>query len=811
MAETYLKKFGPLLVLGIAGAIAFTLLLHDVTPMSSIDLRYSRPEIMEKASAYMERLGYNISDLHQDAWVGFDSQTQIYLQVMKGMKSANEILRADTIPAHHWYVSWFNSSLPRSQSKETFRMWISPSGAVLGYDHVIGDSVALQSLDGAEALTRAEAFLRSQGVDLSRYNLRNSSDIRQTNRTDHRFLWGDRDSVGSATIWVRVQGNEIGGYRNTFAPPESFNSNYSQIATTWTLVAAGSIAITFLLFFYIIILFLRKYHEGEVGTKTALMVFAGLLATVFLLCLNGLPIYGAGTQIGDLNQFNVRIVVFVMNVLIIQMFISVMVFAAWSVGESSSRTAWPEKMKAMDAALARRFFTFEVGQGLVRGYLWGLFLIGAYAVIVFLLVRDRTVVLHLMGISGIPESTITAVQPILYGIVSSVRGEVIHRFFFLSFLKEKTRRIWPGIVVSTAVWTGTGLTLWEIPFGQPGYVATVATLIGFGLCFSFLFLKYDLMTAITANFVVSSLQCAIPIFVSTGDAFIAVRWVTLGLLAVPFVIGIVGLIRRQRFEFTTETMPEHVRRISARERMAKELEIARNVQMSLLPKSNPQIPGFDIAGICVPALEVGGDYYDFVNLAGKRIGIAIGDVSGKGVPAAIYMTLTKGILQSHAEGNVSPKSVLSKVNSLMYRTIERNSFVSMFYAILDVQSRTIRFARAGQCPAILTQRAGDDGAFLTPKGMALGLEMGRVFDSVLEELEIQLQHGEVLVFYTDGFTEARDEHGEEFGEKRLVTSVARHRDKGAGDLIQGICADVGSFVGGTPQHDDMTMVVVKVN
>lgn len=811
MGETFVRKFGLLLVLGIAGAVAFALLLQDVTPKASLDLRYGRTEIMEKASAYMEQLGYHVSGLHQDAWVGFESQTHIYFQVVKGMRTANEILRADTIPGHHWYVSWFDRSLPRSQNKETFRMWISTSGAVLGYDHLIGDSVALPSLDGAGALARAEDFLRGQGVDLPHYTLRNSSDIREMNRTDHRFLWGDSDSLGSATIWVRVQGSEIGGYRNTFSPPDSFTSIYSQTATTWTLIVTASIAITFLLFFYIVILFLRKYHEGEVGTKTALMVFAGLLGTVFLSCVNGLPVYGAGTQIGDLNQFNVRIVVFVINVLIIQMFICVMVFAAWSVGESSSRTAWPEKLRAMDAALSRHFFTREIGQGLVRGYLWGLFLSGAYAAIVLFLVRDRNVVLHLQGISGIPESTLPAVQPILHGISSAVIGEVIHRFFFLSFLKEKTKRIWPGIVVSTAVWTGTGLTLWDIPFGQPGFVATFATLIGFGLFFSFLFLKYDLMTAIAANFVVSSLQYAIPILVSTGDTFAAVRWITLGLLAVPFVIGIAGLIRRQQFAFTTETMPEHVRRISERERMARELEIARNVQMSLLPKSNPQVQGFDIAGICVPALEVGGDYYDFVNLAGKRIGIAIGDVSGKGVPAAIYMTLTKGILQSHAEDNVSPKSVLSKVNSLMYRTIERNSFVSMFYAILDVQARRIRFARAGQCPVILTQRAGDDGAFLTPKGMALGLEMGRVFDSVLEEQEVQLQHGEVLVFYTDGFTEARDERGEEFGEKRLVASVARNRDKSAGELIQGICTDVGKFVGDIPQHDDMTMVVVKVH
>jgi sigma-B regulation protein RsbU (phosphoserine phosphatase) len=314
----------------------------------------------------------------------------------------------------------------------------------------------------------------------------------------------------------------------------------------------------------------------------------------------------------------------------------------------------------------------------------------------------------------------------------------------------------------------------------------------------------------TANFVIIALNTAVPLFSSSGASAEFARWVFLAVFALPLGIAMGGLIRRQRFEFTPQTTPAHILRITERERMAKELEIARRVQMSLLPKVNPVVPGYDIAGVCLPALEVGGDYYDFVMLGGRKIGIAIGDVSGKGVPAAIYMTLTKGILQSHAEDNISPKVVLSKVNSLMYKTIERNSFVSMFYAILDVQQMSIRFARAGQCPVIVAQRSGEEGKFLTPKGMALGLENGRIFDSVLEEQELDLQSGEVLVFYTDGFTEAMAPSGDEFGEQRLVDSIARHRSKPAHNMILGICGDVQRHIAERPQHDDMTMVVVKV-
>ena len=281
-------------------------------------------------------------------------------------------------------------------------------------------------------------------------------------------------------------------------------------------------------------------------------------------------------------------------------------------------------------------------------------------------------------------------------------------------------------------------------------------------------------------------------------------------MALPLLMGVVGVVRRQRFEFTIETMPRHIRRISERERMAKELEIARNVQMSLLPKTDPSIPGCDIAGVCIPAREVGGDYYDYVLFEDGRLGITIGDVSGKGVPAAIYMTLTKGILQSHAEDNISPRNVLVKVNSLMYRSIERNSFVSMFYAILDMKRATIRFARAGQCPMILMYRVGGESSMISPKGMALGLEMGKVFESVLEEDELPLESGQVMVFYTDGFTEAMNATNEEFGEERLLAAVTRHNGEPAHRIIEAVCAEVAAFTGDTPQHDDMTMVVVKI-
>jgi sigma-B regulation protein RsbU (phosphoserine phosphatase) len=804
------RQLGPLFVLACLGAVAFVSVLDEVSPSASFDLRLSRGEIMERAEAYLQDLGYDPGAMQQDAWSSFDANTHIFLQLQLGLRGANAALRADSLPAHHWFVHWYDRSVARSQNRERFRLWMTPRGRVLGFEHVIRDSVSLPSLGHDEAQALAEIFLGRKGLDLSGFFLRTSSDHKQLNRVDYRFVWAKRDTAVDSRIWVRVQGNEIGGFRREFEPAGTFQRIFTERNTFWTLMTTASFVSVFLLFFFIVILFLRKYHAGEVGTRTAFMVFLGFFLIGAVQTLNEFSRIGSGVGMGDINEYNVRLVTFVFSVAIVQLFLAVLVFAAWSVGESSSRSLWPEKLRAADSFLSRKFFTVDVAEGILRGYLWGLILLGAYGLLLYGYLEAGLGSVFQRGLGGLPEAFIPPLQPLVYGAGIAGFTEVVFRLFFVSYLREKTGRAWYGVLLAAVVWSFAGLVVWGIPYGSLAGYGTFGVLLVFGIVLGGLFLRYDLLTTFTANFVMVSLSAGIPLFVSTGADASTMLTTFLALLSLPLVVAVLGLLRGERFEFTPQTLPAHIQRISERVRMAKELEIARSVQMSLLPKLDPRVEGFDIAGVCVPAQEVGGDYFDFISLGGNRLGIAIGDVSGKGVPAAIYMTLTKGILQSHAEETVSPKRVLSKVNSLMYRTIERNSFVSMFYAILNVAERTITFARAGQCPLILTQEPGQPGSFLSPPGMALGLEMGKVFDSVLEEQSVSLSPGEVLVFYTDGFTEAMNEKGDEFGEERLVASVARHRDEPAGRLIQDICHEVSAFAGSRAQHDDMTMVVIKV-
>ena len=231
--------------------------------------------------------------------------------------------------------------------------------------------------------------------------------------------------------------------------------------------------------------------------------------------------------------------------------------------------------------------------------------------------------------------------------------------------------------------------------------------------------------------------------------------------------------------------------------------------MSFLPKENPKIKGIDIASICIPAFEVGGDYYDFIQLSENKFGIIIGDVSGKGTQAAFYMTLTKGFLKALAKQSDSPSEVLSKMNELFYENVERGRFISMIYAVVDLEKKIIKIARAGHNPVILHDVSGKVN-LISPNGLALGLEKGPLFRKVISEFEEKLEPGKNFIFYTDGFTEAANKKDEEFGVERLSEIAMQNYNKSADEILNEIIKDVQKFIGKAKQHDDMTMVMLKV-
>lgn len=245
-----------------------------------------------------------------------------------------------------------------------------------------------------------------------------------------------------------------------------------------------------------------------------------------------------------------------------------------------------------------------------------------------------------------------------------------------------------------------------------------------------------------------------------------------------------------------------------KERLSRELAIAREVQQKLLPQEPPRLPGTSIAASSVAALEVGGDYYDFVDLGDERHGIIIGDVSGKGTSAAFYMAEMRGIFQSASRLAATPSEFLHHANLALSQCLDRNVFVSAIYGILNLEKESFTIARAGHCPAAIVRLDGERRLIRTP-GLGLGLDRGKLFQKSLEEEHIRLLPGDVFVFYTDGVVESRNQNSEEYGYERLLQVVAEHRHEDAEDIHTSILRDMRHFLGTEEYDDDMTLLVLK--
>jgi serine phosphatase RsbU (regulator of sigma subunit)/predicted ester cyclase len=244
--------------------------------------------------------------------------------------------------------------------------------------------------------------------------------------------------------------------------------------------------------------------------------------------------------------------------------------------------------------------------------------------------------------------------------------------------------------------------------------------------------------------------------------------------------------------------------ISERERIEQELRVARSIQQASLPKDVPRLEGWQIAPFYRPAREVGGDFYDFHHLSEGRLGLVTGDATGKGVPAALVMSTTCGMLQLAAQvlDSSSPGEVLSRVNETLLARIPLNTFVTCFYAILDPGSGTLRYANAGHDPPYLWH--GGCCEELRARGMPLGLMPGMSYEAG----EVSLREGDSVLFYCDGLVEAHDPKGEMFGFPRLRARVAEHgEERSLGDLL---LEELYSFVGeGWEQEDDITLLTLK--
>lgn len=353
---------------------------------------------------------------------------------------------------------------------------------------------------------------------------------------------------------------------------------------------------------------------------------------------------------------------------------------------------------------------------------------------------------------------------------------------------------------------------------------------------------YDRLSAISSNRQFSSLLLLVLAFI--GMLFLIIQLVA---LAIGFVLArqITGAVHdlftgtehlRNRefshqipvrardqlgeladsFNVMTSEVRKLLRENAEKARMEQEMLAARDIQQKLLPSGPLEVPGLSSLAFCEPAREVAGDYYDFLHISDTELGVLIADVSGKGLPAGLYMAQLKVVVQSLARVHRSPREFLIAVNRVVADNIDSKSFITMSYGVIDLEKSEMAFARAGHCPMIHVPGSAPPGMrkarIVAPDGLVVGLRIddGTLFESLLQEVSIPLRRDDLFVLFTDGISETMNAAFDCYGESRLAKVLEQYAHLPFEQLRSFIFADLRAFAGDTDQHDDMTMLMLKV-
>ncbi len=244
-----------------------------------------------------------------------------------------------------------------------------------------------------------------------------------------------------------------------------------------------------------------------------------------------------------------------------------------------------------------------------------------------------------------------------------------------------------------------------------------------------------------------------------------------------------------------------------KERLEKELDVAREIQRKILPDKNPDIEQLEISSVFIPAFEVGGDYYDFFNVSETKLGFVIADVSGKGISSAFIMAEVKGIFESLSKTIEQPKEILIKANQILNNTLDSKTFVSAAYGLLDFDKEKLFLARAGHCPVLLLR--GGSVKKMKPSGLGLGLSDTDYFKQTLDEMNVDLIENDTIVLYTDGITEAKNDILDDFGENYFTEILVKNNNVTADELAKNVIKEVTLFSKDHSQYDDITLVILK--
>jgi hypothetical protein len=463
------------------------------------------------------------------------------------------------------------------------------------------------------------------------------------------------------------------------------------------------------------------------------------------------------------------------------------------------------KWYAVELLTGRRIFNRAVGSAVADGLLYGM----GIAAIPYWIAASGA--FHGSVLVFRSVETLAAPFPASVAWDLSVAALAAGVFGFAAPLTAKLRPPilrWGIVAAIGMVAVGHSVT----PFSTPG--ANLFTAAVLFAAFLLVYLKIDLLATIAAMVAAKAVLAPCVLLAQPGGSIRA--------LALPILLtwGVVlagalhaALRGKEEEELPSVPAPEPAgerTNKTGRMRLEAEFEVARKAQQDALPPAAPAVEGYSIAGSCEPAQQVGGDLYDYFPLADGRLGIAVADVSGKGVPAALYMMVTKGLLAAVTRDSSDLAYILQQINRHLYSACKKKVFVTLTAVALDAPARRLQHGRAGHNPIVWRRAARGETVVLKPPGVGLGLTAGDRFNRILKIEELQLEPGDAVVLYSDGITEAMNDSLELFGDERLIRAVESTDGQPAEESRAAIIRELAAFTDGAPARDDVTLVVLRV-
>jgi phosphoserine phosphatase RsbU/P len=583
----------------------------------------------------------------------------------------------------------------------------------------------------------------------------------------------------------------------------SLNPNVQSVETTgfsWDTITSGIRGgVLLLLVFWILILFIIRFRMRLIDTKAAILV-AVLAGFIFPLVALSQITFEHFNNSGSIDFSFISMIMIMAGVT--AAFTSLIYFLITAISDSITRQNWVEKLQTIDLLRIGHFFNKPVGLSFIRGIIYSFILAGVWALVYFLMPTGYLSI----------ESSFYSDGRYLANIVLMLSNLAI--FFLVAqiiflVLLSKIKSITDSSVILVLL-VGLIFGVMNPLAAEVGPVYTEFTLLAIaGIIIGWIYIRDDFLTVfITLFFFANHLSTASGwVMDQSPDAILFYTNILLAVVGLAY--GGYSLNTGKTEKELPNFVPEYVDELAQSERIKQELQIARKVQQSFLPVSTPDFDDLDIAAVCKPAYETGGDYYDFIPLKDDQLAVTIGDVSGKGIQAAFFMTFIKGVIHAVCENFESTVEVLRRANKLFKKNARKGTFISLIFGVVDVKKNLFTFSRAGHNPLLYFNHRDKKLHTFTPQGIGLGITGDEIFKKNISELSIDFNQNDILILYTDGVVEATNNLNKYYGDNRLKKLIETYHEANAEMILSKIVEDLNTFGDGANQHDDMTVVIIK--